>query len=384
MKKILAVILAVLLLGSAAAFAENAPVLDLKDPVLDLTVEGETKHIDLAGLTLRFGVVGEGDDACLALNILGNGEPLFAAALRQADGRILLTADGLSHSYAVTLPAADLVASGTDESAGEGAASAISGEVLQKFLAEAEIDTSGDPITFRLPYTAVNKLLKELLPSLEQIPNADELIAELEAMEAEGNGLELNGSLSMTDGTHVVLDFTPVSGGAAADEPAFRVQFDLNQLEDGADFSLAFVVPSEGSEPAFQLEGSVRSGDQGLNAHLDVYASGARMAVFELAAGEDFSLRFELADSFRFEAGFERASGQALLAVESDAFSGRLTAVAETGEGDVQVCRFPNSVIEVGDGLSDEQKSELSGELQAALGPVIQFVAPMLSEAGVI
>ena len=82
MKKLIAVILAVLLLGSALACAEAAPALDLKDPVLDVTISGEAVHFDLTGLTLRVGVLGEEEEnARLILNLLGGDELLFAAAL---------------------------------------------------------------------------------------------------------------------------------------------------------------------------------------------------------------------------------------------------------------------------------------------------------------
>lgn len=385
MKKLIAVILAVLLLGSAVAYAEAAPVLDLKDPVLEVAFDGETGRIDLAGLTLRFGVLGEGDEACLILNILGGDELLLRAAARMDGGRVLLAADGLSHTYATALPAAEFMGS-----SGKEEESPVAG-LMETLMSQAEIGTEGEATTFRLPYTAVNDLLRELLPMLDKVPNAEELIAEFGEMEAQGQGFELNGSVTMSGGFHLKLDVTPVGNGEAAPEPARRLLVDLEQLEDGADFFLTLLAPSEGEDPVFREEGRFRTDEeQGLSVHVDVFAdaaavsAGAPSAVLDLAAGEDFSLKLELPGTFRFAAGFARADDTLALEAETADFRARLTMTAVSGEEELEACAFPADVIELGGELSEEQQEELSGELMTALSPVLSFLMPALSESGVL
>ena len=383
MKKLIALILALLLLGSAAACAETAPVLDLKDPVLELTMDGETAQIDLAGLTLRLGAVGEGDEAVFALNILGGDELLFSAAARLDGGRVLIAADGFSHSYAADMPAAS-----SSGGAGDSGMSALGAELMQKLMAEAEINMTDEAITFRLPYTAVNSLLRELLPLMDKIPNADELVQSLDEMEANGEGFELSGSLSMNGGFHADIAVTPVSGGEPG-ETAFRLLFDLETLEDGGDFYLTALAPASGSEPVFRLEGSFRTAEQGFRLHVDVYASaeavsdGTRSAVLDLTAGEGFSFRLELPGVFSLELGYTPADKLFLLAVETEGFGARLTGTVAKGEEELQVCSFPAEVVAL-EGMSEEQSGELMQELTAALAPLLNFVMPALASSGVM
>ena len=387
MKKLIAVILAVLLLGSTIACAETGPVLDLKDPVLEFSSGEESGSLDLAGLTLRFGVLGEGDDACLVLNILGDGEPLFAAAAQLDEGRVLVAADGLSHSYAVPMTGAQFVGSSDEDGS---AMAALGSDLMEKLMAEAEIGMEGERITFRLPYTAVNKLLREMLPMLDKVPNLDEIVEQLDEMEAQGQGFEVSGSLSMTDGFDAELDLTPVEGGEAAEKPAVRMLVNFEPDEEGGDFYLTVLTPDEGDDPVFMLVGYYRSYEAGLSLHVEVYADTAAVAgdspsaVFDVIMDEEFVMQLLLPGTFRFGASFTPASSELALEAETEDFEGRLTMTAETGEGELKVCAFPASVIDIEGGLSEEQSSELSSELQVAIAPVLGFLMPALMNAGVL
>ena len=393
MKKLIALILAVLLLGSAAACAESTAVLDLKDPLLDLTVFGESVTIDLAGLTLRFGLYGEEHDPTLGLNILGDDELLYAASVRVEDGRALLAADGLSHSYAFAMPGAQMVGE-ADESTNEEMAT-LGAELMGKIMAAAEIGMEGDRITFRLPYTAVNDLLRELLPMLDNVPNvsvtdAEELLQELDEMEERGDGFELSGSLGMSDGFAASLVVTPVEGGVTADEPAFLLDAAMTPNAEGADFELTLRVPSEGSEPVFRAAGSFRRGETAVTLHVDVFAgaeavsAGAPSAVLDLSAGDDLLLELTLPDAFRFALSFTSADGVLTLAVETESFTAQLTMQAVTGDGELQPCDFPADVIEFSGELSEEESSALLQELMTGFAPVLNFVMPRLVSSGVM
>ena len=383
MKKLIALILALLLLSSTVACAESSSVFELKDPLVDVTTGGQTIRLDLKGLTLRFGLLGEEHKACLILNLLGGDELLFTGAARLDGQRLLLTADGLSHSYALDMPSAAL----SDGSGQEQGSSGLSADLLEKIMAEAEIGMEGGAITFRLPYTAVNKLLRELLPTLDKIPNAAELIGQLDEMEAQGQGIELAGSVNTSAGLSAVLGAYPVQGGVASQDPLFVADFDLTPVGMGADFTLALSVPSQGADPVFRLEGSYRAADPGMELHLKLFVPSVSPAepvgTVDLSVGEDFSLRLEAAGVFRFEAGYTRAAHELLLSAEAASFRGSLRATTATGEAELSGCDFPAEVIEL-TAMTDAEKDALSLELQAALTPVIEFMMPALSEAGLL
>ena len=386
MKKWIAVILAVLLLGPTFAFAEAVPVLDLNDPVVDVTTDGESVHLELGGLTLRFGAVGEEGSEALVLNILGDGEVLFAAAARPEDGRVLITADGLSHSYAAPLPGGQLVESADDADDEDGAPLAA---LLEGVMSAAEIEPAADGLHFRLPYTAVNQLLRELLPTLEQIPNADELIAALDESEARGDGFELSGVFGLGEDTPITLAVTPVEGGVAADEPVALAVLSVNTFEDGTDFSLSVTSPALGTDPLFLLQGSLRGDeDEGLTLHVELFVSSAAadtpLVTLDLRTGDGFAFTLDAAGLLHAEAAYDKAAGTALLNVEAEGFAGTLTAAVAEGEAELRLCRFPNQIIEIEGELTEEQSSELSDELQQALTPVIEFLAPMLADAGLL
>lgn len=394
MKKWIAVILAVLLLGPTFAFAEAVPVLDLNDPVVDVTTDGESVHLELGGLTLRFGAVGEEGSEALVLNILGDGEVLFAAAARPEDGRVLLTADGLSHSYAAPLPGGQLVESADDADGGDGAPLAA---LLEGVMSAAEIEPAADGLRFRLPYTAVNRVLRELLPTIEQIPNADELIAALDEAEARGDGFELSGEIGLGKDTQLSLAVTAVEGGVAADEPAALAELSVSTVEDGADFRLSVSSPGLGADPLFLLQGSLRGDeDKGLTLHVDLFAGsaadGAPVLTLDLRTGDGFAFTLDAAELLRVEAAYDKAAGSLLLNVETEGFAATLSAAVAEGEGELRPCRFPNQVVALegeltvvleGE-LTGEQRSALSEELQQALAPVIAFLAPKLAEAGIL
>ena len=389
MKKLIAVILAVLLLGSAAAFAEAAPALELKDPVLDFTASGETVRLDLSGLTLRVGVLGEEEeDACLVLNLLGADKPLLTAALRMDGERVLLAADGLSHSYALPVAgtSAALSPAGAD---GEGPdLDALVSALTEKVLSQAEIGMEGDAITFRLPYTAVSELLRELVPLMGSAPNAEGLQEALDEMEASGESVELSGSVSLSDGIHVVLDVTPVKGGELLSEDMFRLLFDVDKPEGGVDFTLTGLEPAKGDELLFRVVGSLRSGEQEWTLHCEVFAGPEAVAadapslVLDFAADENVSFRLSAPEAFLFEMRYTREDGTILLNAETEAFKASLTATAVSGEAELQRCAFPDEVIELSGELSEEQQNELTQEMQVAIMPVLSFVMRAAAGSG--
>ena len=82
MKKILAILLAVLLLGSVSAFAEAATVYSVSDPVFSFNAGEDQMNLDLKGLSIAFASVSDAAEPTVAVNILGNGEVLFACTLK--------------------------------------------------------------------------------------------------------------------------------------------------------------------------------------------------------------------------------------------------------------------------------------------------------------
>lgn len=376
MKKIFALILALLLLGSTFACAESTNALTISDPILDMTTDGQNVTLNFEGLTLRFAAVSVDEKPVVVADVLGNGDVLFSAAA-QIDGRhVLLTATGLSHSYGVDLP-------------GEGEASLsvdfqLDSSVIESLMAQAEIGMDGTNITFHLPYTAVNGLLKEILPQLEQIPNSEELLGQLEELEKNDSGVNIDGFVSMSF-DRGQLSITPVENGQAAEQPAAILDGELSMFDDGLDATIYFTIPEESADPVGCMELTFRSGDESVKLDVNVYAlagsAKSKLAEFDFSYDETFSLEIEVVDTLDFEVDFDPASGMLEIDVQAEDVWLNLSATVATGEADVTPLSFPASEVEITE-MSDAESEQLAGELQNAVMPLLGFVLPALMQSG--
>lgn len=228
MKKILALILALLLLGSTLACAESAPVLKLSDPVVEYSEYGDSFKLDLRGLTLCLGAPEIDGEQGLVLNILGNDSLLFSAAARINKERILFTADGLSHSYLIPLETITRVGyGGLDVDA-----------IRELLLSRTEINRQGDTVYFRIPVKAVLEIIEEFLPALQASDpyTYRTMVNWLQEMRATNSGPELSGSLTrVDDGVEVGCTLSFFENGKYA-RTLIQLDFELEPNLTGASF----------------------------------------------------------------------------------------------------------------------------------------------------
>ena len=221
MKKILAVLVAVLMMALPFASAQEA--FYFADPVLSM---GEGMDVDLTGLELVFagGLAGEKDAVKIIVN--GNGETLFTIDINVVGTTVLMSATGLSNVYSFTMP----------EEMGQGLNLDFSNfklpdEVVEQVtgivLGAIEIDEETGEM--RIPYTAVNDILELVAPYLDQVNipgmNVDDLIKGLAQMKESDSGIDLRGSFGGDEDGSFTFDFSAymVDGGVIADEAAFGI-----------------------------------------------------------------------------------------------------------------------------------------------------------------
>ncbi len=376
MKKLLAILLAVLMLGSATAWAEEAFV--LADPVLEITAEGEDepKTLDLTGLALVIG--GDSENNRFAINLFGEDELLLAASAQLEGNNLLFGVNGLSNTYCVTIPENVPVSS-------DGSASfELDPAVLEVILSEVELDFEGDTILFRLPYTAVTKLLQELRPTLENAGDAQELLDQLDQMEAEGSGVELSGSLTLADGTEGQILLQKVEKGVVAEEPLLQIDFSAVTGEEGLDFSALISADQEGTlQPLLGLDGSIYNQDEGFTAGVTVlgYEEGEAKveAVVSITSDEAaFHFDVEIPESVLFGASYDKAEKIVSLYVEAEGLNGSLSAHVDSEEREMVYCEVDAANAVDLQNMSEEEQTVFSEELQGVLTPLLSYLMPVL------
>ena len=380
MKKIIALILAVLLLGTVTAFADSALV--IADPVVEMESAGETVSLDLAGLKLVFGAV-EGDAPGFVLNVYGQENRLLVAAAQLEEGRVLFGAEGLGNTYYIAMPENSPLAGGSLQFNVDTAA-------LEEIMAEAEIDFQGDAITFRLPYTAVTKLLNELRPMFESVPNGEEILSALDEMESTDSGVELSGSVTLGEPVSGKLVATLVDKGVVAEDPFFEISFELSMMDDGAAFSAVISAQDNGAlAPVLGLDGSFHTMEGGMTADLTVslYEDGnaAPVALITLVAdSEGLYFNAQIVGAAVLDLRYTSADSLLKLQVEAEGFQGSLMARVTVEEAELVGCALDGAnAIDV-QNMSDEQSEALMGELQSLVMPVVGFLLPALMSSGVM
>ena len=362
MKKIVSLLLCLLLACAlpAAALADGEPAtFSISDISLNATAEGENISMDFEDLELVFSLVEE-DGSMVVLNIF-DGDKLLLSGSGKLDGnRVYFTIDGLSHTYYA-------------EMSEEGGASApaigsnpLSDEEMQalveQLMSQLEISQDGTTTTFRLPYTAVNQLLEQLLPVFEQIPTLDsDTFAELEGAIAEmketDSGVEINGSFDISDtAISGVVNFLPVANGTAADAPAAYVNFEANI----------------GSEMLIKGDVNVQE-DSGYSQAL----------AFTLTMGDTFDFEM-LADDATVHVSFDPASSRLLLEFHQDEIQFSFGATVGVSERELTVCPLGDlsAALDI-QSLSEDEMTALQNEFMAASAKLIGSLYSVLASSGI-
>ena len=332
MKKIVAILLAVLLLGSATAFAETATLYTVSDPVLAVDVDGEQINLDLNGLTIACAVLEEGDAPKFALNVLGNGECLFAAAARLEGNVLLLSAEGLSNTYKVEIPdvassvqnVQDIDLSGLDTDA-----------LMQTITEGVEIDQDGDTMIVTVPYNVLNDVLTQVAPVLQSVEIEGVDMSEFESAVSElvesNSGVTIVAAVKMEDaGMALNADLYPVQDGEQAEQSVLNVSVNT----DAQQYDFAVSVPDAG-----------------------VY----------------------------FNLNVAPETGKITLQVNSDDFDATLSFVVGSEEGEIVVADIGDaaSAIELTE-MVEEDMNTLTNELMQAASGLIGFLYPILAQVGAV
>lgn len=190
MKKIIAVLLAMLLLATAA-LAETAII---ADPYFEVTADGETQSFDLKGLNIKVttGEVGEGKTA-VGLIVEKDGQVVLQAAANLVDDKAYFALDGVDGVFFVEVPEqVEEVKEDIDLSNIN--LNIDAAQLVSTLMTSIEFTENG----FRLPYTAINEILKQIAPAIKEanIPDvdADEFEKTVDQLIASNTGLTLEGS----------------------------------------------------------------------------------------------------------------------------------------------------------------------------------------------
>ena len=327
MKKLFAIVLALLLVLAPAALAENAGVFTLSSPVLNLNMGGENMSVDLSGLDLVISAGLAGETPSLQIDINGNGEKLFGAAANVQGDRFVVAVEGMSTPVYVQIPETLNNLSSLDLSGLDIDIESLAGIVM----GQLEINSEGDTTTFKLPYTAVNEVLAAIAPALSSIEiegvDTAELAEELAELKDSDNGINIEGSYSATEtGIAVNASIIPVDDGTAADAAANLSVV----LGDTIDVTLE--VPGAGS---FALT---------------------------LAPQEDDSINLSLR-------------------INAEGVDAELTATVSVSEADATFTEIDAANAVNLEELADEDAEALIGELYGAAGNLIGFVFGALGAA---
>lgn len=323
MKKTIAILIALMLLVTAAASAES--VFSFADPVLTLNM-GETQTFDLTGLELVIASEEMNGGIAVQIDINGDGNKLLGIAMNIVGDTAVFAIDGVSNVYSVQVPmgAVSSVAS-LDLSSLDIDFEALVGSVL------SSIEMDGD--TIKVPYTAVNDVLEAIAPVLGsiEIPGLDaSQVADLIAQLKQSNsGVNLEMTLTQGEDTvSVSAKAIPVQDGTAATEAALIFSFNM----DESGLSLNIEVPGQG---AFYFNASPID-DEKVKVNLGGNAQGA---------------------------GFE------------------LSGIASSGEADVEFAALDaGNAINI-ESMTEEQNEAFMGELMGAAAGLIGYVYTALGAA---
>ena len=229
MKKLIAILTALLMLAMCAASAETVVI---ADPVVKVDT-GSPMTLDLTGLELAVTAGEAGGVPAVQIDINGNGSKLMGAAVNVIGNKAVFAFDGGSNVYSVEIPA----------------------EALQTVnnldLSKLNIDTdalmntimNGVELTdnsIKVPYTTINDVLEMLAPALSdvEIPGLDvnELISAVAQLKESNSGISLEGTYEQ-DGSDVSANVSaiPVQNGVAG-EAAINVSVEMG--DDGMGFSI--------------------------------------------------------------------------------------------------------------------------------------------------
>lgn len=240
MKKLLAVLLALMLFVLPVAFAE--PGVTITDPVVKAQISGmgDPMTIDLTGLEIVIAAGQAGEVPAVQVDIKGEGEKLFGMALNVVDNRVLIAPEGMSRAYYIDVPAEALA----DESMQNIQMPELDVQAItEKLLSSIEVVNEN---TIRIPHTAFNDLLEDLMPAIEQIPvpnfDASQVADAFKQMKESNSGVEALVTVNDENGQSFDIELYLVQNGQQTTSPLVKISADVSN-----GFNLYFEVAEQGS-----------------------------------------------------------------------------------------------------------------------------------------
>ncbi len=334
----MSIFLAVLILGSAAAFADNAEVISFYSPYVYILTSGEEVEIPLDDLSVNFAASELDGQSALRLSI-ENGETVLTNVFAKLDGdRFIFTADGMSNAYSVTVPASiDPADATTTLNLSEEQLA----ELMEKILTSVEIEQTDNTTHFTMDYTAMNQLLATLAEVV--ISAAPEESLEVEGMDTESLLTELQGLRDATSGFNLDGTFT------AGEEGVFLLEASLFPVTEGVAAETAFAALTTGVDEAGEFS-------------LVLEAEELGQLFFYLTPDED---------NWIVDLG---------MAVAEDIYE--LTFYVTSYEYDVEFADLPDAGEALAyESLTEAEQEQFINELTAAFGPVIEYFGSLMSTA---
>ena len=327
MKKLVAFLLAVMMLMTAAASAETASVFTFLDPVLTIDSEDGLHTIDLTGLKVDIAAT-DGEPAYLRITAQGNGESLLDMTAQIVNGNAWIAIAGVSRALYAELP--EIKAAGPETVTEAGLSGVDLSGVMDIIMSKAELTANEDgSMTFKVPCTAMNEILEAIAPVLESVS-----IPGVDLTEVTSTFAQLKESNSGVD----------AEGRFAQDDDSIALNLVLTAVQDGEPTDAKLVIDSSGTDDGVSLD--IDAAGQAL-VHIDAGPDNGYIALnLSVAAeGKSMSLKVKLSASEEEEADFADIDTESAVSVQ------------ELGE----------------------QNEELTNELSGALGNLISFVFTALA-----
>lgn len=273
MKKVLAILMALMLLTASAALAENAELLQFSNIAFTHTAaDGQTQTVHLDDLNAVFAIGAPDGVATIQLDVDDGTQALLGAVIQFMNGRMLLGIDGMQRPIAAPTQVAAMGVGMQDpsetlaqlfanpEALFDAKLSPFAGvtvpkvplfdvvDMLSAFGLEMTVETDANGAKsagFSVPAEVINQVLVYLpymIPD-ENRAQLQPMLDQLSAMVENGGGFALEGRL-FDDGENaeMLIDVLPVVNGAAASSAAYGLYFGSVENYD----TLQLLVYNEG------------------------------------------------------------------------------------------------------------------------------------------
>ena len=431
MKKLVAIVLTLMLLAASVACAETAYEAVYYNSVLTATSEGQTFTVDLSDLTVTIAAGALDDVPTIQIDVDDGEEILMGAEVQVYGSALVLNVDGLSRPLAVDLSSAGVslqetlapfFADPTNLRIKE--LPTFKGLTIPKLPlmslagfvgATPTIDANGVQVAeFSVPYEMVKQvlgLLSQYRSTVESIGGVSQyagaIFGLIDQLMASDSGFAMSGTITDDGETaSMVVDFLPVSGGVTAESAIAGLELmfaenqaniNVNIYQGGGSMTVAQMALTSVPEAAELNFGLDIMGMIVLNVSL-YPENGAQVIALELKAqdqainlsftygpqdnGSFFDFAVSIPNTANVEYFTESSSddgvtynGDLALTLESGSF-GTFTLGSEstTTIADVALRGIENAgnAIDVVN-ISDEEKSQLTEELNAALEGLITY-----------